>query len=572
MDRAGPLERGPETLAAWLTWALTCASIALLAVFVSARQGNLAWDDADYLRRGLTNARLATNGDAALLIPRALDRLLQEQPKPPFLVGWITLCVLIVGRAHLGVLILFSSVVPFLLLLLTVAGLARRSGGAWAGLIAVAGVVASPRTFSFGGKVMVETFLSLWVLLALHLAGRLQSEPGRRLAMGLGLVTGLALLTKTTAVFLLAGAVAWFLWKTTRRAQGRSLRVRALVYAGLSSVAVAGSWYVHNATSAVRFALYSSRFNLVAEGQSQLKPIRDRLVLILADLPGWPLLAVLGILVFVLSAARWLGRDDESRGFAEVQPSTLHFCLVTAASLIGATMVLMIPPHFDTRFLLPLWPAVAVALSGPIARLVASLGFVPRILAGAGLAASVSMSAVGLAREPVAPTHWSATRLIDRLVSRHGVSYLANVGNIETWNVCKTGLINELRSNPDDCCVLQDLSPESQAGLRTRLPRFDAVIVLEPSAFPAGFMEAAPGLNRAAATIHGILAANPGLVRLDDLPVDGLPPMRVYLRRRENSQASPAPARQVSRIGRTLPSAVRRIPPRVQASHEERRS
>src|SRR5947209_5636404 len=112
MDRAGPLERGPERLAVWLTWALTCASVALLAVFVSNRQGNLAWDDADYLRRGLADARLATNGDAALVFPRALDRLLQEQPKPPLLVGWITLCALFLGRANLGVLILLSSVAP----------------------------------------------------------------------------------------------------------------------------------------------------------------------------------------------------------------------------------------------------------------------------------------------------------------------------------------------------------------------------------------------------------------------------------------------------------------------------
>ena len=88
------------------------------------RQGNLAWDDADYLRRGLTDARLATNGHAALVIPMALDRLLQEQPKPPLLAGWITLWALIMGRSNLGALILLGSVVPFLLLLITVGELA----------------------------------------------------------------------------------------------------------------------------------------------------------------------------------------------------------------------------------------------------------------------------------------------------------------------------------------------------------------------------------------------------------------------------------------------------------------
>ena len=283
--------------------------------------------------------------------------------------------------------------------------------------------------------------------------------------MGLGLVTGLALLTKTTAVFLLAGAVAWFLWKTSRRDQGRSFTRTSPGFAVTGLRRVAASWYVHHAPSAVRFALYSSRFNLVAEGQSQLKSVWDRLVLILADLPGWPLVAVLGILGLLACRLRGGSAGTTNReALPRSRPLRTHFRLMTAASLIGATVVLMVPPHFDTRFLLPLWPAVSVALSGPIARLVASLGFVPRMLAGAGLAASVSISAVGLAREPVAPTHWSATRLIDRLVSRHGVSYLANVGNIETWNVCKTGLINELRSNPDDCFVLQDLSTESRDG------------------------------------------------------------------------------------------------------------
>ncbi len=59
--------------------------------------------------------------------------------------------------------------------------------------------------------------------------------------MGLGLVTGLALLTKTTAVFLLAGAVAWFLWKTTRRDRGPELTrtspgLRGIELASLSPV------------------------------------------------------------------------------------------------------------------------------------------------------------------------------------------------------------------------------------------------------------------------------------------------------------------------------------------------
>ena len=48
-------------------------------------------------------------------------------------------------------------------------------------------------------------------------------------------------------------------------------------------------------------------------------------------------------------------------------------------------------------------------------------------------------------------------------------------------------------TNPADCFVLHDLSAGSRDELCTRLPRFDAVVVLEPEAFPAGFVSAARG-------------------------------------------------------------------------------
>ncbi len=70
---------------------------------------------------------------------------------------------------------------------------------------------------------------------------------------------------------------------------------------------------------------------------------------------------------------------------------------------------------------------------------------------------------------------------------------LANVGNIADWNVCKTGLINELRDQAGNCFVLHDLSAESAEGWHARLARFDAVVVLEPEAFPAGFLSCRAG-------------------------------------------------------------------------------
>jgi hypothetical protein len=165
--------------------------------------------------------------------------------------------------------------------------------------------------------------------------------------------------------------------------------------------------------------------------------------------------------------------------------------------------------------------------------------------------AAAAIAAVG---EPVSTTCWAARDLIDQLVNRYSIANLANVGNIEGWNVCKTGLINELRENPDDCFVLHDLSAESAEGLRRRLPRFDAVAVLEPSAFPPEFLTAAPGLNRAHPLISEIIQADPALVRLKGLPVEGLPALAIYIRRRNGAQDRAAPA-EVSRADGLEPSA-----------------
>ena len=144
-DQAGFLWASRRSPATILTWLLLSSSLVLLICLVLARHGNLAWDDADYLRRGLADARHATSGTTLAVIPRLLARLIKEQPKPPLLVGWIALGALLTGRSHIDMLMVYSSVVPFLLLALGTVGLARRFHGPAAGLLALAFLLASPR-------------------------------------------------------------------------------------------------------------------------------------------------------------------------------------------------------------------------------------------------------------------------------------------------------------------------------------------------------------------------------------------------------------------------------------------
>ena len=142
-------------------------------------------------------------------MPRALGRLYLEQPKPPWLVAWIELGALVFGRRHLDALILYASVVPYAFLLIAVVLIGRRLGGVVAGLLALVCLVSSPYSLAFGGKVMVETYLSLWVLLTYALASRASGAAFAHGGAALGLVVGLALLTKLTIVLFLPSLVLY---------------------------------------------------------------------------------------------------------------------------------------------------------------------------------------------------------------------------------------------------------------------------------------------------------------------------------------------------------------------------
>ena len=194
-------------------------------------------------------------------------------------------------------------------------------------------------------------------------------------------------------------------------------------------------------------------------------PVWDRLVRILGDLPGWLPLLTLGVVGFGFSVGRSGPILESTRITAPGSPAARFRVLVLASTLV-ATAVLMIPAYFDTRFLLPLWPSIAVAAGGALAEVLSGLAFRPRAVIAAAFACCLGVSVAAAVGEPAATTCWAARGLIDQMVSRYGVATLANVGNITDWNVCKTGLINELRDNPGDCFVLHDLSAASAEELR----------------------------------------------------------------------------------------------------------
>ena len=404
------------------------------------------------LRCGLADARLAASGGGPGMLLRVPERLLREQPKPPFLVGWIMLAVLAVGRSSIDLIMLHGSVLPFGLLIAAVVVLASRYHGSWGGLLALLLLLISPRMLAFGEKVMVETFLGLFVLLSLAIASQIIERPSRALGFALGSVVGLAFLTKLTAGLLLAGAVGLWLFWTLRPGGERTQTAACLAVGSRRLPGRCRPLVCAQRPRAIRFASYSSRFQLVAEGRTDVLSCGDRLVRLILDLPGLPLTVFLAVAGFRLAMSRRkihpVGRKRPGRGAASRVSEAARFDRLVALSTATAVGVLLIPAYFDSRFLLPLWPSLAVTLGGTIKRWLVVLAPTSRFAAISVLLGCMAVSTVGIVREPVETTCWAAKDLIDLLVARHGVAYLGNVGNTAGWNVCKTGLINELRNDP----------------------------------------------------------------------------------------------------------------------------
>ena len=503
-----------KLLANILTLSLLAVIALAMSVLVMKREGNLAWDDADYLRRGLRIANRAADAGPT----RVIGDILHESPKPPMLVAWIAASTTLVGRTSISALIVAGSVLPYVLLLLAVALIARYHFGWQASIAAVLATLASPLSLSFGAKVMVETFLALGILLTLHFGVLILVRPSFRRGFALGAAIGMAMMTKLTVALLLPGpAIVFGILVLVRRRTTSVVSCSCLSAIVLGLFLIAGPWYARNGRIAVEFARFSSRYNIEAEGRSDQARIAERLAAIGSQVIGWPNLAVLVVVAAAGLARRKLPGD---------------FAMLAMASMGVGTIGLLIPTYFDPRFVAPAWPVMAVAMSGGLVAIGRGRSkWIGLCLGFSLLAIGSAWSAVELVNEPGTKTYWAGRELIDELVARYGVRSIGNVGDTGDWNVCKTGLMNELRPHPEDCFVLHDLSRLDSKSLTNRLERLDALVVLSDSETLQDLSKFAPGLNQARSSIRQAIASSGRFRRIETEKIASLPPMSVYVRR-----------------------------------------
>jgi 4-amino-4-deoxy-L-arabinose transferase-like glycosyltransferase len=493
--------------------------LAGLTYWVIRRDGNLAWDDSDYLRRGLHNVG-AARAQGGFDLARLVGATLKDRPRPPLLIAWVEVGVLLFGKRHMLPLVVYSSVVPFGLLLLAVAAISRRLFGASASLLAILLLASSPMTLALGAKVMVETFMALWILAIFLAAAQHLERPTRLRALMLGTTLACALLTKLTVALLLPMPAAVYVYLYLRRYPLDRSALRNLLWIVLPILALAGPWYVVNGRSAVGFALYSSRYDVLALGKADATPRLERLRILADRLVGTPSLLLVPLAGWGFIRAR-----------RSLDPAERFFVLLALLAAISGALILLYPSYFDARFLLPICPALAIVLGWGLYSVggLARPGFL--VVVGAVLCAGVFQSASQLAHQGRTATYWPAARLIDDLVERHGVAVLANVGDCADWNVSKTGLINELRARPRECFVLHDLSRNTAPELARRLKRLDAVVMLRREYLSSEFLASSPGLNRAYGAVEPLLRNDRRFERIEPR-VAGLPPLEVFVRRK----------------------------------------
>ena len=144
---------------------------------------------------------------------------------------------------------------------------------------------------------------------------------------------------------------------------------------------VAGPWYFKNASSAVKFAFFSSKYNEVATGRDRV-PTAQRAAEMASDLAGWPL--IITVAASALAAAV-LGRRNRREIVEAGDRRALAQMCFTRMAWSGAgiaAVVLLYPAYFDTRFLLPIWPVLAVAIGSSVVGRLIRLPRIPRLSLG----------------------------------------------------------------------------------------------------------------------------------------------------------------------------------------------
>jgi hypothetical protein len=440
-----------------------------------------------------------------------------------------------------------ATVVPFGLLALGVVIVAWRLYNPRVALLALLALAASPTIMPMASLVMVETFLALWVLLIYTALALVIERPSATTGLFLGAALGLAFLTKLTIPLILSGAFLYAGYAYFRRHEFDARFARMAACVVLPLVVLAGPWYIKNGGVAVQHAIMSSAFNKSNLGGESI-PAGERLVAMAEQICGWIMLPTLIVGLWAHFGARSSTTEQQDSSHASTADGLgRSFIKVAASGFTLGAIVLLVPSYFESRFLLPAWPAMAIVIAAGLEH----FGLpgrswrraVPQVVLLSALGWSINI----FCNQHCWVTYWSLEGVMQQLVRDHGVKTLGLLGNTGDWNFFKFRLINDLRLEREDHAAAQrpleitDFSRRSRDDLARGLDETDAFAMLNSEQLPAEWVRDAPLLNRAYADIDREFSNVVG--RFMEVEADQHVPPRfhVYVRRPGSEPACPAP-------------------------------
>jgi 4-amino-4-deoxy-L-arabinose transferase-like glycosyltransferase len=443
---------------------LVVAAPCTIAAMVASADGNLQYDDAGYLTRGFYHAaQVEERGDLFYL--RLPWSLRFETPKAPLYTGLLALLAHFIPWSEVELLCALGAALPFAALLLGAAVLARDGGGPRAPPLALCALLASPLLVHLAARLLVETTLAALVVWGTVAAQRRCERPDLASEIGLGVASGLALLTKLLAPLFLAPVVLLAAAEVARR-EGVRRALRLVLVAAAVAFAVSALWYERNLATALGYAREAAQHaHSVDAGSPWTRPAR----LVWIGL-GWPLLAgALGVAAFARRSPRPDGpRRRRLRRFA------LAAAAVSAAPIVA-------PPVFDPRFWAPAVALLAVSVGVDAAALVAEGPRLRRAAIASAAAACALASALLAARAPRWSTPWPLAELLaERASGREEPLAVCTMGAHPAFNVEKVRLVAEwarIRPRPRVTDVLHSGLPLDVAAA---VAGCDLLFVLDP--------------------------------------------------------------------------------------------
>jgi hypothetical protein len=321
----------------------------------------------------------------------------------------------------------------------------------------------------------------------------------------------LALLTKLSIPLLLLGACVYSLYAYLRRHPINATLARWIACVLLPIVVLDGPWYLKNWKHAVAHASRGPRFNLITGGTTI--PRVQRVIGLAESIVGWPLLLALIVVgLWAYLRPRESPAMPEGPGSEFVPEGTgREFIKVTVSGCIVGAILVLLPDYFETRFLFPVWPALAIVIAAVLHEFSARgrpwRRTVPPLVLALALGSSLSTEC----RAHGSVTYWQLEGVIQRLMRDHGVKSLALLGNTGDWNFFKLRLINDLRcarENPPEHpskIEISDLGMLSADDVVRTLDHAEAFVMLDRRFITDEVIQSQPLVNRGYSSIDRVL-------------------------------------------------------------------